>query len=191
MDRAWRTLAARKNIPVRQVTAGDTLNFGSGIGAPVIGAARPEVVAPNCQNNNSIVFRLVYGDFAMLFTGDQGFEEEDAILASGAAVASDVLKAGHHAGAGSTGEKVSRPGRAENCGGDDAGMALRRSARYPGREAVAGRELSVFPQLGIRRYGDLFRRQGFRSGPGIRQMNYRRRDSLRRVVAQEKRNNVA
>ncbi len=104
LERSILALAERKNIPVRAVTTGDTLHFGSGIDVPVIGAARPEVVVPNCQNNNSIVFRLVYGDFSMLFTGDQGFEQEDAVLASGAEVAADVLKAGHHAGAGSTGE---------------------------------------------------------------------------------------
>lgn len=41
----------------------------------------------------------------MLFTGDAGFEEEDKVLSHGIDVHSDVLKIGHHAGAGSTGEQ--------------------------------------------------------------------------------------
>ena len=53
----------------------------------------------NDINNNSLVFRLEYGNFRMLFTGDAGAEAEQRILASGADVQADVLKVGHHGSA--------------------------------------------------------------------------------------------
>jgi competence protein ComEC len=48
------------------------------------------------QNANSIVLRLVYGSFSMLFTGDAEFETEDRLMKSGANLQANVLKIGHH-----------------------------------------------------------------------------------------------
>lgn len=48
------------------------------------------------MNNNSIVGRLTYGGFSMLFTGDAEKEEERTILDGGAKLQSDVLKVAHH-----------------------------------------------------------------------------------------------
>jgi competence protein ComEC len=53
----------------------------------------------NDINNNSLVFRLEYGHFRMLFTGDAGADAEARILASGADLRADVLKVGHHGSA--------------------------------------------------------------------------------------------
>ncbi|HEY8309454.1 MAG TPA: hypothetical protein VIG47_02810 [Gemmatimonadaceae bacterium] len=53
----------------------------------------------NDINNNSLVFRLEYGRFRMLFTGDAGSEAEERILASGSDVRAEVLKVGHHGSA--------------------------------------------------------------------------------------------
>ena len=47
-------------------------------------------------NNNSIVGRLTYGSFSMMFTGDAEQEEEKTILGKGGTLKSDVLKVGHH-----------------------------------------------------------------------------------------------
>lgn len=47
-------------------------------------------------NNNSLVFRLTYGNFSMLFTGDIGFLAEAEILSRGENIQSTVLKAAHH-----------------------------------------------------------------------------------------------
>jgi hypothetical protein len=49
--------------------------------------------------NNLLVFRLEYGRFRMLFTGDAGSEAEARILASGADLHADVLKVGHNGSA--------------------------------------------------------------------------------------------
>lgn len=59
-----------------------------------------EVLAPLDQyedeNNNSIVFRLVYKDFSMLFCGDIEEAAEQDLLLSGADLQADVLKVAHH-----------------------------------------------------------------------------------------------
>jgi competence protein ComEC len=55
-------------------------------------------------NDDSLVFRLVYGSFSMLFTADAGFPAEDVMLAGGAALSSTVLKVGHHGSRYSTSE---------------------------------------------------------------------------------------
>lgn len=47
-------------------------------------------------NDNSIVFRIDHGDRSFLFTGDAEHHAESALLASGKALAADVLKVGHH-----------------------------------------------------------------------------------------------
>jgi len=99
------TLAKQRGIPVRSVNAGDIIHFGSGVEAKVLCGARPDVKVRRFLNNNSVVFRLTYKDFSVLFTGDQGFEEEETVMASGECLRSDVLKVGHHGGAGSTGEE--------------------------------------------------------------------------------------
>lgn len=48
------------------------------------------------QNANSVVLRLSYGQFAMLFTGDAETETEKQIMESGATLNAQVLKIGHH-----------------------------------------------------------------------------------------------
>jgi len=48
------------------------------------------------ENANSVVLRLSYGNFAMLFTGDAETETEDSMMKSGATLRAQVLKVGHH-----------------------------------------------------------------------------------------------
>jgi competence protein ComEC len=54
------------------------------------------------DNENSLVMKLVYGDFSVLLTGDAGLPSEMAMLAADEPVAATVLKAGHHGSRGST-----------------------------------------------------------------------------------------
>ena len=52
---------------------------------------------PHQENNNSVVVRLDYGDFSMLFTGDAEVEELEWLLANHRdLLQADVLKASHH-----------------------------------------------------------------------------------------------
>jgi competence protein ComEC len=51
---------------------------------------------PQNSNQNSVAFRLVYGDFSILLTGDTEMLAEQAMLQSGRPLESIVLKAAHH-----------------------------------------------------------------------------------------------
>ncbi len=53
-------------------------------------------------NEWSAVLRVVYGDTALLFTGDAGAKSEAEMISSKAPLRADVLKIGHHGSAGST-----------------------------------------------------------------------------------------
>ncbi|MGH9752808.1 MAG: ComEC/Rec2 family competence protein, partial [Blastocatellia bacterium] len=48
------------------------------------------------ENANSVVLRLSYGNFSMLFTGDAEFETEQLMMKSSAPLRAQVLKVGHH-----------------------------------------------------------------------------------------------
>jgi beta-lactamase superfamily II metal-dependent hydrolase len=48
------------------------------------------------ENANSVVLRLSYGDFAMLFTGDAEAETEAQMTDGGESLRAQVLKVGHH-----------------------------------------------------------------------------------------------
>jgi competence protein ComEC len=48
------------------------------------------------ENANSVVLRLSYGNFSMLFTGDAETETEDSMMKSGVPLRAQVLKVGHH-----------------------------------------------------------------------------------------------
>ncbi len=48
------------------------------------------------ENANSVVLRLTFGEFAMLFTGDAEFETEADMMKEGAQLKAQVLKIGHH-----------------------------------------------------------------------------------------------
>src|SRR5215475_4096588 len=48
------------------------------------------------ENANSVVIRLSYGNFSMLFTGDAETETEQLMMKSGEPLRAQVLKVGHH-----------------------------------------------------------------------------------------------
>lgn len=80
----------QKNLTVTVPKAGDTYTLGN---------ARVTVVAAQDAddlNNTSLVLKAQYGDTSFLFMGDAEAEVENAILAAGTDVKSNVLKAGHH-----------------------------------------------------------------------------------------------
>ena len=85
-------------IPYKALKAGDTLSFFDGVSFKVVGPVKKITNQKGNSdfNNNSIVGRLTYGHFSMLFTGDAEKEEEQSILSQKATLKSDVLKAGHH-----------------------------------------------------------------------------------------------
>lgn len=85
-------------IPYKAVKAGDTLSFFDGVSFKVVGPVKKITNQKGNSdfNNNSIVGRLTYGNFSMMFTGDAEKEEEASILSQKGTFKSDVLKVGHH-----------------------------------------------------------------------------------------------
>ena len=93
-------VAAQRGVPIVYPRGGTVWSTGDGVSFRFYGPTLPLLTnTRNDINNNSLVFRLEYRDFRMLFTGDAGAEAEARILASGADVHADVLKVGHHGSA--------------------------------------------------------------------------------------------
>lgn len=100
-----------RNIPFHKAEAGDVIPLFKDVefrvAGPVKRITEGKKKTPDL-NNNSIVGRLTYGGFSMLFTGDAEKAEERTILESGAELRSDVLKAGHHGSRTSTSKEFLR-----------------------------------------------------------------------------------
>jgi competence protein ComEC len=71
----------------------------------MIGGVQIEPLSPRAEastandtdlNEHSLVFRLVYGTFGMLFTGDIGAETEELLARSPERVRCTILKVPHH-----------------------------------------------------------------------------------------------
>jgi competence protein ComEC len=91
----------RERVPVELVARGDRLKFGAAT-VDVLwpprttegkaGDARPTL----SENDASLVLRVRYGARVFLLTGDIEHEAEDALVAAGDALKSDVVKVAHH-----------------------------------------------------------------------------------------------
>ncbi len=89
-----------EHVPIVYPRGGTVWHTDDGVTFRFYGPTLPLLVnTRNDINSNSLVFRLEYGHFRMLFTGDAGAEAEERILASGADLRADVLKVGHHGSA--------------------------------------------------------------------------------------------
>ena len=93
-------------IKHKTLKTGDNLDFGDGVAFNVLYPPKDLVKAVNDgkqktdPNNESILGKLVYKDFSMMFTGDAEISEEIAILSANKdnlqIFKSNVLKSGHH-----------------------------------------------------------------------------------------------
>ena len=92
-----------KGTKYTALKAGDTLDFGNSVKFKVLYPTSDLVNAVNDgqksdPNNESVVGKLTYKKFSMMFTGDAEKEAEAAVLANNKAktLKCDVLKSGHH-----------------------------------------------------------------------------------------------
>ena len=94
-----------KNIAYKTLKKGDTFTLGDDVTFTVLSPGKPftkentqGVSESGLTNDNSIVCKMTYGQFSMMFTGDAQKEVEDKILKDykPADLKSDVLKVGHH-----------------------------------------------------------------------------------------------
>ncbi len=93
----------QRNIPRHALTAGEVLNFGGGVSFKVLSPPK-EVVEKGSKstdnhdpNNESVVGKLIFGNFSMMFTGDAEQQAEKVMVDNFAGdLRSTLLKAGHH-----------------------------------------------------------------------------------------------
>lgn len=95
-------------VPQRTITAGDVLALPGPLAITVLSPAGSDKVQADSDESNvneqSLVFRLSYGTFSMIFCADAGFEAEQRMLAGRYDLKSTVLKVGHHGSRYSTSE---------------------------------------------------------------------------------------
>jgi len=90
----------KKHVPQRTVTEGDVISLPGPVIVTVLSPARSNRSMPggdeSSVNEQSLVFRLSYGNFSMIFCADAGFEAEQGMLERRHELAATVLKVGHH-----------------------------------------------------------------------------------------------
>jgi competence protein ComEC len=97
------------HIPAFKLKAGDAITLSEGVELNVL--SPPKAVIKHSYgdemdaNEESLVFRLTFGKFSMLFAADAGFTAEQRIMSGGYELESTVLKVGHHGSRYSTSEK--------------------------------------------------------------------------------------
>jgi competence protein ComEC len=94
--RIYMEKAEEKNIPIKLISAGMTLDLDPSMRVFVLGP-RPHGSRPVNPNNHSIALKLVYGQRSVLFTGDAEQEQEEELVSVyGEFLDSDLYQAGHH-----------------------------------------------------------------------------------------------
>ena len=92
----WRSRMADGGVSVVEMAAGGWLDLGDGVGLWVLWPAAAGFAGEDADNENSLMTKLVYGDFSALLTGDAGLASEHLLVSEGAPLASTLLKVGHH-----------------------------------------------------------------------------------------------
>lgn len=95
---AWLKYVQESKVPVTIIDRPQVVKLGDDGGqieilSPLASLAGKQI---DNVNNSSIVFRLVYGDVKLLFTGDAEIDLSNQIIAGKANLESQVLKVSHH-----------------------------------------------------------------------------------------------
>lgn len=88
-----------KSIEIQLVKAGDRVNFENNLYMDILWPTEKLEISDNALNNNSIVAKLVYKNFSMLFTGDiEEVAEKDIVnrYKNSKILKSTMLKVAHH-----------------------------------------------------------------------------------------------
>lgn len=92
-------LTKNKHVKVISVQAGDILKIDKRTSFQILWPDAKNMISDNGINNNSMMGKLVYGDFSMLFTGDIEEKAEKVILEkykNTDVLDCDILKVAHH-----------------------------------------------------------------------------------------------
>ncbi len=102
--RRFLDLVRRNSIKYGIARAGQTISLGDNVEGRILHPSYACQEDEGNVNNWSVVMRLCFGRFSIMLTGDNEQEGEEKILGlySAGALASTILKAGHHGSATST-----------------------------------------------------------------------------------------
>lgn len=93
-------LVKERNIKVYAVEAGQRINIEKNLYFDVLWPSSKQVISENSINNNSLVCKMIYQKFSMLFTGDIEKIAEDKIVevykSQKQKLNATVLKVAHH-----------------------------------------------------------------------------------------------
>ena len=93
-------IAGNRGINIKIVEAGNRINIENDVYFNVLWPSSSNMISENSVNNNSLVCKLVYKNFSMLFTGDIEEVAERAILKfyknNPEVLETKVLKVAHH-----------------------------------------------------------------------------------------------
>ncbi len=92
----WRDSLAVADADVHVQQTGGWVDLGDGVALWILWPPPGGFEHEHADNENSLVAKLVYGDFSLLLTGDAGLPSEAAWVRTGVPIASTVLKVGHH-----------------------------------------------------------------------------------------------
>lgn len=96
--RALISAAIEQTVPIHHALAGESITIDDGVRIQVLNPANPQSPASDYQSDNeqSLAFRLTYGNFSLLLTGDASELAERKMLASSRPLSAVVYKGGHH-----------------------------------------------------------------------------------------------
>ena len=97
--------ATRAHIPIEERRAGEQLSVGA-VHVFVLHPAAPDWERPRVRNDDSVVLEVVYGDVALLLTGDIGAEVEQEIAPALTYAKTRILKVAHHGSRTSTSQAL-------------------------------------------------------------------------------------
>ena len=102
----FKKIVKERNIKVKVVEAKNRINIENDLYIDVLWPNSKNMISENAINNNSLVCKLVYKDFSIMFTGDIERIAEKAILTkyvkTSNLLRADVLKVAHHGSKNST-----------------------------------------------------------------------------------------
>jgi beta-lactamase superfamily II metal-dependent hydrolase len=87
----------RQHVPVRQATRGRTIDLGEGARLTLLGPPEPPLTDTRSDvNANSVVSRIDFGRFGILFAADAEAQTERWLLDNQSNLRAAVLKVAHH-----------------------------------------------------------------------------------------------
>ncbi len=94
--REFVAMLTEQRIPILLADPAADLDLGDGVTLDILWPTPEALATFKDRNDLSVVVKITHGNDSTLFTGDLGEKAERALLASGADVDADILKAGHH-----------------------------------------------------------------------------------------------